>query len=252
MEYKNLYYPESRFGTFTDVDGTIAFYLRVNGLVDAESVVLDVGCGRGAYADDPTPVRRDLRILKGKVKKVIGIDIDESGEKNPCLDVFNLITEQNVWPLQDSSVDLCLCDNVLVLQRHLRLEARFGGVTAGTGALRVCVARDLLCAICCSGSRLSARGRIPPLAGPSTKHCWHEPRASRRSARGGPATGSVSWQQRLYARPLGVGEAGGHRRQRWHRGGCGLGLRPAGWSRPEQVALCGVAALGDRLMGAAP
>jgi SAM-dependent methyltransferase len=113
MEYKNIYYPESRFGTFTDVDGTIAFYLRVNGLVDAESVVLDVGCGRGAYADDPTPVRRDLRILKGKVKKVIGIDIDESSEKNPCLDEFNFITEQNLWPLQDSSVDLCLCDNVL-------------------------------------------------------------------------------------------------------------------------------------------
>ena len=54
MEYKNIYYPESRSGTFTDVDGTIAFYLRVNGLVDSESVILDVGCGRGAFAEDPT------------------------------------------------------------------------------------------------------------------------------------------------------------------------------------------------------
>src|SRR5438093_943558 len=47
MDYKSLYYPESRFGGFTGVDGTLAFYIRVNSLIDSSSVVLDVGCGRG-------------------------------------------------------------------------------------------------------------------------------------------------------------------------------------------------------------
>lgn len=46
-DYMGLYYPESRFGGFTDVDGTVAFYTRVQSLVEAGSVVLDVGCGRG-------------------------------------------------------------------------------------------------------------------------------------------------------------------------------------------------------------
>jgi SAM-dependent methyltransferase len=115
MSYEEAFYPESRFGHFTDVDGTIAFYARVNALLhqvpDAE--VLDVGCGRGAYADDPVGFRRDLRILKGKCKRVVGIDVDATGGvDNPFLDEFRAI-DGATWPIPDEGVQLALCDSVL-------------------------------------------------------------------------------------------------------------------------------------------
>lgn len=112
MSYKGIYYPESRWGGFTDVDGTIAFYNRVNTLIDRDSIVLDIGCGRGCCDDDPIPIRRNLRILKGKSKKVIGIDVDKAAKTNPYIDEFHLI-EEDRWPVADSTADLCLCDSVL-------------------------------------------------------------------------------------------------------------------------------------------
>jgi len=112
MNYKNIYYPESKFGGFTDIDGTMAFYIRANSFISSSSVVLDVGCGIGDYAEDPISVRRELRIFKGKCKKVIGIDVDETAQENPFLDEFRLI-ENSHWGIEDQSVDVCLCDSVL-------------------------------------------------------------------------------------------------------------------------------------------
>ncbi|MBE0698497.1 MAG: SAM-dependent methyltransferase, partial [Anaerolineaceae bacterium] len=68
------FYPESKFGGFTRIDGTIAFYTRVQALIDTDCVVIDFGCGRGAYADDPVSHRRSLRIFQGKARRVIGLD----------------------------------------------------------------------------------------------------------------------------------------------------------------------------------
>lgn len=109
---KYRYFPESLFGGFTDIDGTIAFYLRVNALLEPHFVVADFGCGRGAYTDDPVPIRRRLRILTGKVDKVFGLDIDTRAEQNPYIDEFRIMESDN-WPLENDSVDLCICDNVL-------------------------------------------------------------------------------------------------------------------------------------------
>ena len=36
------FYPESRFGGFTDLGGTVAFYLRVNALAASKDVVLEL------------------------------------------------------------------------------------------------------------------------------------------------------------------------------------------------------------------
>jgi SAM-dependent methyltransferase len=119
--YKSSFYPESRFGGFTYVDSTIAFYLRVNALISPESDVLDVGSGRGAYADDPIPLRRDLRIFKGRCRKVIGIDVDPAAAENPFIDEFRLI-EAERWPLDDDSMDVCVCDSVL---EHVQDPERF-------------------------------------------------------------------------------------------------------------------------------
>ena len=107
------YYPESRFGGFTDIDGTIAFYNRVNSLLNKNDVILDIGCGRGSFIEDPNQYRRNLRNLKGKVKQVIGIDIDAASEKNQSVDIFKKIEINKPWPIEKNSIDLALCDQVL-------------------------------------------------------------------------------------------------------------------------------------------
>lgn len=112
MHAKERFYPETTFGDFTDIDGTIAFFNRVNALLRPNFTVLDVGCGRGAYSEDPVNIRRNLRIFKGKVSKVIGVDVDPAAQENPFLDEFHLV-QGDTWPTSDNSIDLIVCDNVL-------------------------------------------------------------------------------------------------------------------------------------------
>jgi len=107
------FYPESRFGGFTDIDGTIHFYLRVNALLHAAGVVLDFGCGRGQDVGDGNPTRQQLSRLRGKVARVIGMDVDRACAGNPLLDEFRLLDGGPHWPAEDRSISLILCDNVL-------------------------------------------------------------------------------------------------------------------------------------------
>lgn len=106
------FYPESKFGGFTQIDGTIAFYTRVNALLTPAATVLDFGCGRGAYGEDPIRFRRELRILKGKAQCVIGMDVNPSAAQNPFVDRF-LLLENAIWPLENEQLDMVLSDNVL-------------------------------------------------------------------------------------------------------------------------------------------
>lgn len=106
------FYPESKFGGFSRVDGTVAFYTRVQALAGTDSVVVDFGCGRGAYREDPIAFRRDLRVLRGKVRRVIGIDASQSGAENPFVDEFRHLEEAH-WPIEDGQANLIVCDNVL-------------------------------------------------------------------------------------------------------------------------------------------
>jgi SAM-dependent methyltransferase len=108
----DTWYPERRYGGFTHVDGTVAFYSRINGVVGESSVVLDLGCGRGAAAEDPVPWRRHLQTFRGRCARVIGVDVDEAGSTNPLLDEFHLMTDGRI-PLADESVDVCYSDWVL-------------------------------------------------------------------------------------------------------------------------------------------
>jgi SAM-dependent methyltransferase len=109
---KAKYYPESRFGGFSDIDGTISFYSHVRALVSEGSTILDVGCGRGAYLTDPVAFRSQLRQFKGRCRQVIGIDVDPNAEQNPNLDEFRLI-QAPTWPIEAESIDLCICDYVI-------------------------------------------------------------------------------------------------------------------------------------------
>jgi 2-polyprenyl-3-methyl-5-hydroxy-6-metoxy-1,4-benzoquinol methylase len=47
----DVVYPERRFGGFSRVDGTIAFYTRIAGLLNETTRVLDIGCGRGQVSE---------------------------------------------------------------------------------------------------------------------------------------------------------------------------------------------------------
>lgn len=112
ISYEPIYYPESRFGGITNVDGTVVFYNRVNALLRTSNVVVDIGCGRGAYGHDPIEYRKQLRILRGKCQEVIGIDVDPGASENPYIDQFRQI-EATDWPVDTDSTDLCISDNVL-------------------------------------------------------------------------------------------------------------------------------------------
>jgi SAM-dependent methyltransferase len=106
------WYPEVSVGGFTHVDATVAFYARINSLLRPSSVVLDIGCGRGAAVDDPVPWRRDLQRLKGKCARVMGADVDPGAADNPWIDEFHLIVGDRL-PLNDASADLCFADAVV-------------------------------------------------------------------------------------------------------------------------------------------
>jgi len=104
------FYPESTFGDFTDVDGTVAFYCRVNALAEPSFVVVDVGCGRGAQQGT---FKRRLRCLKGKVSRVIGIDVDAAARFNDMVDEFRLFKAGGPWPVLSGSANMVVCDWVM-------------------------------------------------------------------------------------------------------------------------------------------
>lgn len=107
-------YPESKFGGFSRCDGTVAFYGRVQSQLRPDSVVLDLGCGRGAaHQDDSCDYRRSLRDLSGDGRVVIGTDVDSSAVDNPSLDEFRFMEDVNHWPLENNSVDFIVSDFVL-------------------------------------------------------------------------------------------------------------------------------------------
>jgi SAM-dependent methyltransferase len=122
MSFKTHFYPETRFGGFTNVDGTIVFYSRVNALIQPSSVIVDFGCGRGQYLEDQVTWRRNLRILKDKGERVIGLDIDPRAAGNPYVDEYRTIVDGQPWPIQDGSIDLVVCDSVV---EHLAVPNEF-------------------------------------------------------------------------------------------------------------------------------
>jgi SAM-dependent methyltransferase len=120
MSLKEDFYPESRFGGFTDIDGTVVFYNRVRSLLSDSSVVVDFGCGAGAL---PSSDGTDARSLKHATRSVLGLDVDPAALANRRVDEVRLL-EGSTWPVDSGTVDLCLCDNVL---EHLPEPGTFFG-----------------------------------------------------------------------------------------------------------------------------
>ena len=117
VRLKEWFYPESRLSGMTAIDGTVTFYSQVRSFIRPGHTLLDIGCGRGRYEDDENLFRRNLRIFKDDVSKVVGIDVGPAGKENPYLDEFHMI-EGDQWPVQDESVDIAISDYVLEHIEH--------------------------------------------------------------------------------------------------------------------------------------
>lgn len=103
-------FPEIRAGGFDRFDGTVQFYIRVNALLQPDFTVLDFGAGRGvSHIDDQVDFRRGLVNLRGKVKTVIGVDVDDVVTTNPNVDSAIVLKGAEI-PLSDASIDLILSD----------------------------------------------------------------------------------------------------------------------------------------------
>lgn len=109
---KAVLYPETSVGGFSRVDGTVAFYTRVNALLRPGMTVLDFGAGRGLYLDAQPSYARDLQHLRGKVARVVGVDVDPVVLSNPGLDEAHVVPAGTPLPLPDASVDLVVSDHV--------------------------------------------------------------------------------------------------------------------------------------------
>jgi len=110
-QLKAKFFPEIGAGGFSSVDGTIEFYQRVTALLRADAVVVDFGAGRGrAHYEDPVAYRRELNCLRGKVAKVIGVDVDPVVTTNPTVDQAIVLNPRDNIPLADGSVDLIVSD----------------------------------------------------------------------------------------------------------------------------------------------
>ena len=112
------FFPEKRAGGFSRLNTTVHFYTRVNALLHPDMTVLDFGAGRGeGVVDEARPFVRSLRNLRGRVHKVVGVDVDPVVRTNPTLDEAHVVTPDGTGtiaiPMPDTSVDLIVADWVL-------------------------------------------------------------------------------------------------------------------------------------------
>lgn len=107
------YNPHSnKVGCFSDNDGTIDFYSRINCLINNDFEVLDFGAGRGEWVENNNSFMKKIRNLKGKVKKVYACDVDEAVNKNNTVDeVLQMKGDKVLCP--DESFDIIFADFVL-------------------------------------------------------------------------------------------------------------------------------------------
>ncbi|MGQ0845819.1 MAG: methyltransferase domain-containing protein [Sporichthyaceae bacterium] len=103
-------YPESGAGGFSHVNTTIEFYTRVNALLPADAVMVDLGAGRGQFLEDTNEFRRSLRSFKGRVSRLIGLDVDEAVLSNAAMDEAHVTVPGQRYPVATGSVDVIVSD----------------------------------------------------------------------------------------------------------------------------------------------
>lgn len=105
--------PERLVGGFSRRDSTLLFYSLIRSVLTPHHHVLDFGAGRGAQLDSQWPFKRDLVTLRGKVARVVGVDVDEAVHKNPLLDEAHVVQPGNRLPFDDASFDVVFSDWVI-------------------------------------------------------------------------------------------------------------------------------------------
>lgn len=123
MVSSRKYTPEaSMLGGYLPLDGTVEFYGRIRSALREEHVVVDLGAGRASWtSEDPCETRRNLRLIKPLVSKVIGVDIDPVVLTNTTTHE-NHVMENDRIPLPDGSADVIIADYVL---EHIQDPMRF-------------------------------------------------------------------------------------------------------------------------------
>ncbi len=106
-------YPELGAGGFSRADARVCFYTRVNALINSSMTVVDLGAGRGVWAETLPSYSRSLVTLKGKCRHVVGLDIDPAVLGNPTVDEALVIEPNASLPLADQSVDMIVAFAVL-------------------------------------------------------------------------------------------------------------------------------------------
>ena len=107
-------YREIGAGGFSQVDGSVEFYTRLNALLRPDMTVLDYGAGRGSQMEDPgSPFRAALVTLRGKVGRIVGVDVDDAVLQNPHLDEAKVVGLRAALPFPDGTFDMIFADWVL-------------------------------------------------------------------------------------------------------------------------------------------
>jgi SAM-dependent methyltransferase len=106
-------YPERRVASFCGSEGRFLFYSMIADHLSPESVVLDLGAGRGAQIENSTGYMRTLINFSGRCKKYIGVDLDPVVRLNPFVDEAHVMSSNGDIPLRESSVDLIVAYAVL-------------------------------------------------------------------------------------------------------------------------------------------
>ena len=109
-DWKTRAHPELTAGGYTSRDGSVAFYTRVRAVLPEDAVVVDLGAGRGAWAEDAVGFRRRVRDLRDVARTVTGVDVDPVVAQNPMLDHAVLIDGRGGLPLRSASVDAVVSD----------------------------------------------------------------------------------------------------------------------------------------------
>lgn len=111
--------PEVAAGGFARDNGGIHFFTRVNALMSPEMTVVDFGAGRGTIFHNPgSAFYNNLAKLQGKVRRVIGVDVDSGINDHPFLDERHVVDPSKPLPLDAVSIDLVVADWVLEHVAH--------------------------------------------------------------------------------------------------------------------------------------
>jgi SAM-dependent methyltransferase len=106
-------YPERHIASFARHEGRFLFYSLIADLLSLDSVVLDLGAGRGAQIENSKGYMRHLISFSGRCKRYIGTDPDPVVLENPFLEEAHVMDSEGSIPLPDSSVDIIVANAVL-------------------------------------------------------------------------------------------------------------------------------------------